>query len=648
MSKKLLIVESPNKIKKIKSFLDLNEWDVAASAGHIRDLPSNDIGVSPPEFKPIYVIDKKKSKLISSLRQKIKQSDLVYLATDPDREGEAIAWHLADYFKIKSPIRITFTEITEKAISSSLKNKTLIDMDLVKAQEARRVLDRIVGYTISPILTQKSGIPLSAGRVQSPAVKIIVLREKEITQFRKRNHYSIKIKINDIEAELQTSDFSKDGEKLIFDENIIKLIKEKTNNVEIISIETKEHSIPPLPPLNTSTLQQLAHKNLGYSPNKTMKVAQELFEKGLISYHRTDSLNFSQETFEDICNYWRKKNIETQKEKMTWKSKDGAQEAHEAIKPTYLDDIEGGENQDQKKLYKLIRDRALLTVLPFGIDVKTQLIAKTTNTIETSTSVSQAKFTANTKIIKDLGWRSELENTIEKQKISFDSLKKGENFIVSPVILNKQTEPPKRFNEATLIKALEILGIGRPSTYASILENIKKRNYIKIVKNNLEPTKIGIHLIDSLDEMSFMNLEFTKIVESKLDEIAQKRSSYFNLVNHVHNTIEKEKGMIKIPLLIETSECPKCLMPLKKITANKNTFWVHVDSDHADSCVKYISDKNGTPTIEKTFISKCPACSKDIKKITANKNTFWVHVDSDHADSCVKYISDKNGTPVKK
>lgn len=656
---KLMIVESPNKVKKIKEYLG-DGWRVSASIGHIRDLPSKEMGVEPPDFNPKYVINPDKKKIVSELKKLASNASEVYLATDPDREGEAIAFHLKICLGLNNPKRVTFTEITKSAIIKAIQNPRTIDNHMVSAQESRRVLDRIVGYHISPLLSQQAGMPLSAGRVQSPAVKLTVLRERDIREFRKRNYYVVEIHLpNGLTATLDPNGWCEDG-KHIFDKAVAEAIAgAKSVFVSKSVIEDKESK--PRAPFTTSTLQQAASSIFKFTPASTMKYAQALFEQGAISYHRTDTPNLSENSFSMVKDYLTSIGKDVQEVQLKWATKELAQEAHEAIHPTNPTEDNHGETEQQRKLYQLIRERTLVSVMPPAIDIVTSIEFTSDEEITAGNTVSQAKFTVSGKVEKYPSWRSICE--IEKAGGSDNELtatvEEGEAFNAGSKILTKTTEPPPRFTEATLIKALEKLGIGRPSTFAAILENIKNRGYIVIgdgkkkSDNKIRPTETGEMLVDALSGMTFMNLDYTRILENHLDKIASGQSTYFQLVKSVHSTITNEARQIKIGSLVETTNCPQCDQPVKRLKSKKKGaghFWVHFAEEH--DCKDFLDDDNGAPVYREKYespVTGCPGCANEIKRLK-KKDTedeyFWVHSDEKHAKNCVKFIQDEKGTPV--
>lgn len=593
---KLMIVESPTKVKKIKSFLG-SEWIVAASIGHIRDLPEGEMGFKPPDFIPKYVIYPDKKKTLKRLKELAAKAKDIYLATDPDREGEAIAFHLKEALRLQHPKRISFNEITKSAVLKAIAIPRQIDSNLQKAQEARRVLDRIVGYEVSPVLTSKAGKPLSAGRVQSPAVKLIALREKQIRQFKGQYFYSVDIEIeNGIRASLLPKDWSDDG-KHIFSKELAQSICAASSKVLVEDVKIEDKATKPRAPFITSTLQQAASRLFKFSPADTMKVAQALFEQGAISYHRTDSPNLSQESFELIANYAASNGHSVQDKQIVYARKKGAQEAHEAIRPTNIEKEDSGSDEQEKKLYSLIRERALASVLIPAVDCITTFIFTSTEKVTAEDKSSFARFCATGKVEKKRGWR--FLCTVEKVEPLDAKLpamvSKGESFDALAKIVEKKTEPPSRLSEANLVKALERLGIGRPSTYASILENIKARKYIEIRKLNKEhkivPTTIGEKLMEALDSMSFMNLDYTRILEESLDKVAVGKMSYTELIAHVYQEIKEQLRHIKMTPLVDTRPCPNCKKPIRRLKSKKSGggyFWIHLEEQ--ESCKKFISD----------------------------------------------------------
>ncbi len=556
MTNNLVIVESPAKARTITKFLG-NDYKILASMGHVRDLPKNRIGFDPENnFEPEYEVSKDKKKVITELKKYIKKDTIVWLATDEDREGEAISWHLISALKIeKNPIkRIVFHEITKDAITTALKNPRDLDQNLVDAQQARRLLDRAVGYELSPLLWRKIKGGLSAGRVQSVAVRIIVEREREIRAFNPEEFWKIKADFKDPEFQAELAKINGKIEKVKNEESAKKIEESsKKGNFIISNVEEKEGLKTPPAPFTTSTLQQEASRKLGFSVKQTMVLAQQLYEGnvdipkysgGLITYMRTDSLNLSQQALNQAKDVISKEFGKEYSETRTYKTKSkGAQEAHEAIRPTDLSmkpsDIEKYLDVQQFKLYDLIWKRTL------------------------ATQMSDAKV-ANTTVKIEAGEKKELEFVIKGQKILFPGfmkaytegsddpdaqlantekilpdLKKGQKLDLKKLQLEQHfTKPPARYTEASLVKKLESEGIGRPSTYAPTISTIQVREYVeKTEDKKLKPTDIGEivndFLVNHFDEV--VNLGFTAKMEENLDKIADGQMKWVKVMKDFYN-----------------------------------------------------------------------------------------------------------------
>ncbi|PLW93115.1 MAG: type I DNA topoisomerase [Marinilabiliales bacterium] len=558
MGKNLVIVESPAKAKTIEKFLG-KDYTVMSSYGHVRDLPKEDISIDlEKNFEPKYQVLPDKEKIISELKKASKNAEFVWLATDEDREGEAIAWHLAETLKIEKEKlkRIVFHEITKTAILNAIENPRELNYQLVDAQQARRVLDRIVGYELSPVLWKKVKPSLSAGRVQSVAVRLIVEREEEIKAFNSVSDFKITGDFNNskketLPAELNTR-FESERDALMFLESV------KSSKFTVDSVEKKPATRKPAPPFTTSTLQQEAARKLGFSVSQTMTVAQQLYESGLITYMRTDSVNLS-----DLALSAAKKEIEGQfgKEysktrKFTTKSK-GAQEAHEAIRPAYLNKKTIDGNANQKKLYDLIWKRTIASQMAEAKLEKTQ--------VQIITPDVKQFFIARGEVIQFDGFLKVYEESSDEEggngngKI-LPQVKKGDALDQDNILaVQKFTQHPPRYSEAALVKKLEELGIGRPSTYAPIISTIQKRNYIikesrtaqtrKIVhlelkkadikrtmknenfgseKNKLFPTDLGTVVTHFLQDYfeDIINYDFTANVEKEFDEVAEGKAKW--------------------------------------------------------------------------------------------------------------------------
>jgi len=590
MGKNLIIVESPAKARTIKNFLGKN-YDVIASKGHIRDLPKSSFGIKIQEgkFEPQYRVDKEHSTVVKEIKELAKKSDTVYIATDEDREGEAIGYHIAKAIG-KEPEklpRIVFHEITKNAIKKALENPRTIDMDRVNAQQARRLLDRIVGYKLSPLLSSKIQRGLSAGRVQSAALKLVVDREREIKAFVPTQYWTIEAIFNDnIESHLVEFEGKKIEKLTIKKQEEAKNIVDKIKNEEfkVSKIEKKQRITKSPAPFMTSTLQQTASSQLGFSPKKTMMIAQKLYEgvqtdkgiTGIITYMRTDSLNISKEAIEaareKIQKSFGKEYLPSKPKIYTTKAK-GAQEAHEAIRPTMIDftpQIAAQYlTQDELKLYTLIYNRFLAS------QAKDAVFETQTIYFSSKSSVFKA---LGRKLIFDGFYK--ILGGAEKEKL-LPELKAGESATLTKIeAIEHFTEPPSRYSEASLIKKLESLGIGRPSTYAPTIALLQARDYIKIEKRQLIPTEIAFKVIKTL-ENHFPNIvdsSFTAKMEEELDEIAEHKKDWQKVLWEFYepfiSLIEKAKKEIKsqkiaIPV---GRNCPECGAQLVKRSGRYGEF----------------------------------------------------------------------------
>ena len=560
---KLVIVESPSKAKTIEKYLG-KEYKVRASVGHVRDLPKSNKKAIDIEggFIPHYEISKGKEKIISELKSEVKKAEEVLLATDPDREGEAIAWHLTQALGLdeKKAKRVVFNEITERAVNEGIKNPRLIDGNLKEAQEARRVLDRLVGYDLSGLIWKKVRYGLSAGRVQSPALRILMEREREIRAFIPENFWVIKANL-ETKAKAQI-EFTCSEEPKTEKEagRIVGLAK--TNKWQVDDVNESEALRSPRPPFTTSTLQQAASSRLGLSPANTMRLAQKLYEAGHITYMRTDSTNLAKEAVIAIAGVVKSKFGEKFSVPRVFKTKSkNAQEAHEAIRPTNFSKNDVGNSDAERKLYKLIWARTVASQMADAKIIRTKITAEVIG-------VDVPKFAANgSRTIFD-GWlmadpRAKGED-VELPKVTpSESLK-----LLSTEGEGKQTEPPNRYTEAGLVKELEKRGIGRPSTYASIIKTIIDRGYVTKEGRTLIPTDTG-DVVSSFLEQNFANVisdTFTAGMEEELDEIARGERGYKKTLKEFYIPFSKEvkskdKEIGKITTLGEAPidlKCPTC------------------------------------------------------------------------------------------
>lgn len=576
MKKDLIIVESPAKARTISNFLG-NKYEVIASKGHIRDLPKTSFGIKIEEdhFVPEYRISKDHSALVKELKEKAAKAGQVYLATDEDREGEAIAYHIAKAIgKDENSLpRIVFHEITQSAIEHALKNPRKLNINSVNAQQTRRLLDRIVGYKLSPLLGQKIQKGLSAGRVQSAALKIIVDREKEIRAFVPLEYFSIDMIFSkDLEAELVEFDAKKLEKLSLTNKDRAKLILEECQKAQFVveKIESKERKIAPPPPFMTSTLQQSASNRLGFTPKKTMMIAQKLYEgvkthqgtMGVITYMRTDSLNLAKEAVkgarELIKEHFGKEYLPSKENIYTTKNK-GAQEAHEAIRPTnlsftpelaakYLE-------KDELRLYTLIYNRFLACQMNPAISQSQSVFVRGGRALF-KISGRRVLFEGFYKVYGDM----------DKDKI-LPEFKKAEVLKTQKLSMsNHFTEPPSRYSEAGLVKKLESLGIGRPSTYAPTISILSARDYVVIEKKQLKPNEIAFSVTELLEKnfSDIVDSHFTSNLENTLDEIAENKADWQETLREFYypfmRKIEEGKSTIKSQKTFTKLEekCPEC------------------------------------------------------------------------------------------
>lgn len=495
---KLLIVESPGKIKKLQSILGA-EWRVAASCGHVRDLPNQGYGLEPPDFTLRYM--ETKPDVLKKLAVLVKDADEVFLASDPDREGEGIAWHLKDALGLKTYKRVTYTAIAPQEVQAGLDSPRDIDMNLVHAQEARRALDRLCGYKVSgPLGRAVREEKMSAGRVQSPAVRLVVERERAIRSFVSTTHFGVELLFEAVEnisdgwkaAWLPKEGWLEEGQEYFLDQTAAGKIA-ALRTLDILSCEEKESRTAPPAPFTTSSMQQAASNALKFKPKKTMELAQKLYEAGHITYMRTDSPNLSESAIAEIRAYCDARGWPLPAKPRTWKSKAGAQEAHEAIRPTHVDVEEAGETDDEKALYRLIRIRTLASQLADAVfDVR---VARLAGDVDGKKAVFEAKG----RTLREQGWKvvmladASLADAEEAEPDNaVPDLKAGcQATAIRGEVKTKKTKPASRFSEASLVREMEKRGIGRPATYAAIMENITSRAYVKEEKGFPCPRRAG-------------------------------------------------------------------------------------------------------------------------------------------------------------
>lgn len=563
---KLLIVESPAKAKTISKYLD-GKYTVKASVGHIRDLPKSNKKAIDIEggFIPHYEISPGKEKVVDEIKKLANQADEVILATDPDREGEAIAWHIAEATHLKNPKRVVFHEITKDAVIEAMQHPRNIDENLRMAQEARRVLDRLVGYDLSGLIWKKVRYGLSAGRVQSPALRIIMEREREIRAFKSHAFWVITAltETNTSPKSPLTLTCSEEPTDYKIVENIIKLGKEKEWVVTDVNESTAKRS--PKAPFITSTLQQVASSRLGFAPSRTMQVAQRLYEAGHITYMRTDSTNLSQVALAQIASIVEKKYGKNYLQFRTYTKKSkNAQEAHEAIRPSHINIEKAGINEEQKLLYKLIWERTVASQMTDAELLRTKITA---NIKSNNDSEKIPDFQANGSRLLFPGWLI-AEPEARGEDIELPKVLVGDILNLKEINSEeKATQPPGRYSEAGLIKELEKRGIGRPSTYASIIRTIEERGYVEKENKALKPTDTG-DVVSSFLEANFMhyiNDTFTAEMEDSLDDIANGDKEYLKVLKNFYipfakeiKILEKEAKITNLGDADAKYKCPKC------------------------------------------------------------------------------------------
>ncbi|WP_130537731.1 type I DNA topoisomerase [Thiomicrorhabdus indica] len=527
----LFIVESPGKVKKIQSYLG-SGWTVAASLGHIRDLPVNAMGIEYDSWRLKYVLTDKGKKTYSNLKSLAAKADKVYLATDLDREGEAIAWHLAVMLKIpvQNALRVKFNAITKDAIQKAVSNPVRIDQNLVRAQESRRALDRLVGYMVSPVLSRRMQLKLSAGRVQSVMVRLIVDRWRENQDFEPESYYGAELDFGSFKAEWDYKSYLKDGAKYNFDRPLAEQAALAAgDHVQILEVHRKPRNRKPEAPFTTSAMQKAATK-IGIPMAAAMKAAQELYEKAFITYHRTDSVELAPESIEAVRTFATSKGYPLPGQPNVFKSKvANAQEAHEAIRPTdFTVDSVSGVSEDATKLYELIYKQALASQLAPAKLVDTK--------VRMQSMCGRFEYEASGSVVVEPGFMVIAGQTQDKVLPDLEQIETLE--VVDSKVLDKQTKAPSLYTEASILGQLEKLGIGRPATWASIMSNIRARGYIGVTKSKaLEPTQVGITLRDALSGFGFMEYEFTAESEDQMDLVSNGDLSYQQCINRVFKQV---------------------------------------------------------------------------------------------------------------
>ncbi len=640
--RKLLIVESPTKVKSIKKYLG-GEFDVMASNGHIRDLPKSKLGIDVENnFKLKYTNMPDKKDVIKRLKDAAANSDMVYLATDPDREGEAISWHLAQILglSLNDENRVTFNEITKSGVLTGIKAPRKLDIDLVDAQQARRVVDRLVGYELSPFLWKKVKSGLSAGRVQSVALRLIVEREREIEKFVPEEYWSVEAKLlSDRKTFKSTLYGTADGKKIdiISNQAEAEKIVNALDNAEYVVTELKKgkRNRQPAPPFITSTLQQEASRKLGFTGQKTMRIAQQLYEgieikglgvTGLITYMRTDSLRISEEARAAANAYisGRFGDKYLPEKPRYFKSKSNAQDAHEAIRPTVInlapDAVKASLTVEQYKLYKLIWERFMASLMAACVQ----------NTVNVDINAGDYLFKSSGYSVSFDGFTVlyvEGKDDDKQDEGMLPEMKKGDVLKLKELTpLQHFTQPLPRYTEPTLIKALEENGIGRPSTYASILSNILNRDYIEREKKSLKPTNLGMVIVDLLVEHfnKIFDIKFTANLETKLDKIAagdldwiKTIADFYGDFDKLHKKAEQDLDgkRVKVPVTETDVVCEKCG---SKMVIRSGRFGKFL------ACPNYPNCKNTKPLPENEVTEPCPKCgAKLIKRMSKKGKSFY-------------------------
>jgi len=596
----LVIVESPGKLKKISAILG-SGYVVKASVGHVRDLPKKELGVDLATFRPEYQATERGADVLKGLKAEVAKAEAVYIASDPDREGESIAWHLVDALKLKGAKRITFNEISEKAVKAAIAAPRGLDMALVHAADARRVLDRLIGWHVSPVLSDAAGEQLSAGRVQSPAVRLVVDRERAIKNFKPVNHFGVDLHFDGGEGGLKwkaawdTKPHLSPGAECLLDAGLAVRVAE-VRQVAVSSYEETETRSPPKAPFTTSALQQAASAALKMKPAATIKAAQSLYEAGKISYLRTDSPNLSDDGYADAVAAARGAAWPVAAARRTWQAKEGAQEGHVAISPTHCSEVEAGENEAERALYRLIRLHTLASVLDDAV-----YAVRTANLAGVEGQGAPVRFVARGKTLISKGWKAVYEAAEEPES---DPIEDGSDNPVpklagrssltaaSGAVIAKVTKAPGRFKQATLVKELERQGIGRPSTYAAILEHITTRGYIsEDSKDFLHAEPAGEKVVDGLaGKCKFVDLNYTRLLEAALDDIAAGKAEFLPVVAAAHSILSAELAAVRsagAPVV----PCPVCAKPMKRIQRKDKTgfFW---------SCSGYPDCKHSQPDVD--------------------------------------------------
>lgn len=653
---KLMIIESKGKIEKLTSILG-GDWVVAASLGHVRDLPAHEMGVSEPEFRPEYEMTERGQQIVARLSSLVKKADVIYLATDPDREGESISWHLQQCLKLDDYQRVTFGEVTETAVKKAMLTPRRIDVKRVAAQEARRVLDRLVGYMVSPALRDLTGENLSAGRVQTPAVRLVVDRERAIRAFKQTLHYGATLHLNGSSGEwkaewLTKPDFVSDENPHFLDRQFAEAVASVTG-VVVRSYEEGEARRSPPAPFITSTMQQAASIALGLDPKETMDAAQALYDKGHITYHRTDNPNVSDDSLADIAAVAASLGLDMADKPRKFKVKDDAQAGHPAVTPTHWAVEEAGDTPQQRALYKLIRNRAIACQLA---DARFAVRTAILDAAEPIQGRSVA-FRASGRALVYEGWLKLISTDQAEDEDHGDNAKEPDNPVpavtqgqalapLSGRVVEIKTKAPSRYTKASLIKKLESEGIGRPATYAPIMDNIVGREYVT-GKKFLEPTATGELIVDSLvGKFEFLNLGFTRELETDLDRPANGEAGYRAVVQRAHDLLKQELTAFHASAPAPKNPCPECGKALRRIQGKSGFFW---GCSGYPACTVSLPDSAGKPCKKKAQESSnftCALCnSLLVHREKKGAYNFW-GCSAFKATGCKGSYPGKDGQPI--
>lgn len=665
MVQRLMVVESPNKIKKLEAILGA-EWKVMASYGHVRDLPPKDLGIDLGDFGLTYEYlpavkrgDKTfpgSAERVAAIRKQAKAADMVYLASDPDREGEAISWHLREATGLSAGqyVRVTFGEIMGAAVRASVNAPREIDMQLVDAQQARRALDRMVGWLVSPVLSDVLGRNVSAGRVQSLVVRLIVDRERAIRAFKSVAHYGASVSFaagGNAKAEWRagwdTGPHLGEGQQYVLDEALAGKASQ-CRRFEVVASEGKDARQAPPSPFSTALLLQAASAKLKLTVAQVERAAQKLYEDGLVNYIRTDSVNLSAEAVPMIREYAQSKGFAVPAEPRKWKEDTDAQEGHEAIRPISIDVEDAGSDDVQRAVYKLIRDRTLASQIE---DARFRVNTVRLRAVGTNEAF---EFDATGRVMTVPGWRAvaggdaveaEGEGEDAEPANAVPVLEVGALIAaVDGELQRKKTQAPARYTESSLVKKLKNEGVGRPSTLPAIINTIQARGYVELQKRQFLPTQLGEMVTDVLVRagFSFMEVDFTRQLEGQLDAIARGAASYGEVVGPAYRLLTDELAKVgESGEFAPAFKCPKCAQGLRMFSGNatRSAYWRCVSTD---ACGHFMDDKDGKP-VERA-VHPCPTCTTPLRRY--RRKTGTGHLWACPADDCNTLLDDNGGKPV--